>query len=85
MALLKAFEQGTKKGNYWKVVGIYPDTDHGVSKVNVVLYESVQTRNASDSAIVFTKSYSLPGIALKKADVYEYLKKQADFTDAKDV
>jgi len=84
-ALLKDYEYGTKKGNYWKIIGVYPDTTYRSTNYKVALYESKDSRKRDDSSYVISKMFSIPGITDSREILYNELKKKLEFENYKDI
>ena len=84
MALIKEYNYGTKQGNYWKIIGVYPDFTYTVTQVNMALYKDKDARAKDVSSYVLSMKYSLSGLKKDKRDIYKELKEHREFEGAID-
>ena len=73
MALKKLLTFGSKTGDYWKILGIYPDSDHSNSTIKVALYKDKESRENDESGYVYSQSFSVPGINHSREAAYKSL------------
>ena len=85
MALLKEYSQGTKQGNYWKIIGVYHDHTYLQTQVKVALFLDKAASDADPASYVMSKMFSVDNLCPNKEDTYEALKKLPEFTGSKDV
>jgi hypothetical protein len=84
MALKKLETFGSKTGEYWKILGVYPDSMHLVSKVRVALYKDQPSRDKDEASYVYSKYFTIPGANSARDSAYQALKALVDFEGAED-
>ena len=85
MALLKDYEYADKKGNYWRVLGVYLDWTYTMTNVKVGLYPTKEARFKDDASYIAVKSYAFSGLIEDKSIVYGELKQRPEFEGSKDI
>ena len=85
MAIMKEYQYGTKKGNYWKIIGVYPDSAYTNTNIKVALYENQGARIKDESSYVSASMFNLSGMLHDKAKIYGKLKELPQFNNCKDI
>jgi hypothetical protein len=84
MALRKEYEYGTKKGNYWKIIGVHANSMYSNSKVRVALFKDEESRRDDGSSYGMVMPLVIPGCNHVIETAYAELKKKAEFDGAED-
>lgn len=84
MALKKEYEYGTKKGNYWKIIGLHSNTLYNSTVARVALYPDKEARDKDEVSYIKVNIYAIPGIDLSRGDAYRYLKDKTDLSGSED-
>jgi hypothetical protein len=84
MALKKEYSYGSKAGNYWRIIGIHPNSMYSNTKVRIALYKDRATREKDDASYCMVLPFSIPGSNHTQDTAYKELKNKAEFTDAED-
>lgn len=84
MALKKDYEYGTKKGNYWKIIGNHSNTLYQATVVRVALYVDKEAREKDEAGYIKVLPVSIPGPDHTRATAYEALKKITEFEGSED-
>jgi hypothetical protein len=84
MALQKLYEYGTKKGNYWRIIGNHPNTMSNHTVIRLALYANKEARDKDVAGYNKVLSLVIPGVNHTRESAYIELKKKAEFDGAID-
>jgi len=84
MALKKDYEYGNKKGNYWRIIGIHPNSMYSNTKVSVALYADKKARDSNCSSYAMVMPLSISGSDHTHETAYAEIKKKSEFEGAID-
>lgn len=84
MALKKKYEYGTKKGEYWKIIGIHTNSMYSNTKVRVALYKDEATRRKSEASYVLVLPLTIKGTDHSQKTAYEQVRNKAEFDGCED-
>ena len=74
MAYIKTKPFKGYSAKYWNITTVQDNKANGTTTVILSLFKDRATRNADPSATLETYYYTLPGIDIKRAEIYPLLK-----------
>ena len=84
MGLKKDYSYGTKSGNYWRIIGIHPNSMYSNTKVRIALYKDQESRDKDESSYIMVMPMAILGTSHTHDTAYAEIKKKEEFIDAED-